>query len=381
MKRRVIFIIDGLGMGGAERLMIPMLRHLSREVFEPRVCVLQQKHGNPIAEDIRALDIPVDYLPVRRLRDLTAVPRMIRYLRDMGADLVHTQLEFANVIGNISARLMRLPSVCTVHVLPSEGSNIKRGLHQRLEGFILRSLCDRVIAVAEGPRQAHLAATGASPAQVITIYNGIDLSIFTDFDRAAARSAVRQELGIPQDARVLITVAVLRPEKGIEYMLRALPSILAVEPNAWYLIVGDGPRRSELLAEVERCGIQGRAIFAGMRSDIPRILAAGDLFVLPSLTEALPTVLAEAMAARLPIVASAVGGVAEMVVDGGNGRLVEPRDVEALSRACRDLLSDPAILRSMGEKGWEIANQKFSVQQEVVHLKDLYLELIEQYEK
>ena len=87
--------------------MIPMLRHLSREVFEPRVCVLQQKNGNPIAEDIRALDIPVDFLPVRHLRDLTAVPRMIRYLRDSGTDLVHTQLEFANVIGNLSAKLKR----------------------------------------------------------------------------------------------------------------------------------------------------------------------------------------------------------------------------------------------------------------------------------
>ncbi|MGE5248940.1 MAG: glycosyltransferase [Bacteroidota bacterium] len=377
MKRTIVYVIDGLSMGGAERLMIHILRYLDRQVFEARVCVLQQKDGNPVGEDIRSLGVQVDSLPVRRLRDLTAIPRIAGYLRRVRADLVHTQLEFANVLGTLAARLVRVPSVSTIHVLPSVEARLKGNLHHRLEAFVLRNFCDRVIAVSEGARQLHIAATRSRPAQVITIYNGIDLANFTTLDRASARSSIRQELNIPETASVLTTVAVLRPEKGIQYMLEALPGILEVHPDAWYLIAGDGSHRAELMNQAEALSPAGHVVFAGMRRDVPRILAASDIFVLPTLTEALPTVLAEAMASHLPIIASPVGGVPEMVADGVNGRLVASRDVAGLADACTAMLSDRRSSEEMGERGWQIVSEKFSIPLQVERLKQLYLELID----
>jgi glycosyltransferase involved in cell wall biosynthesis len=380
-KYKIAYLIDGLSMGGAERLMVPILKHLSRNDFEPYVCALQLKDGNPLAEEIRALRVSVDCLHIKYLRDLDGLPKVVGYLKRMGADLVHTQLEMSDILGNLSAKLLRLPSVCTIHVMPSLDVKTKTKLHQKVEWFALRRFCDRVIAVSEEARQYHIAISGASPKQVSTIYNGIDISDFQGMDQAHERAAVRAEFGIPSDAKVFVTVAVLRPQKGIQFMVQALPAVRAVFPNTYYLIVGSGMHRETLLEEAQKNGVNDRVIFAGMRKDIPRLLTASDVFVLPTLTEALPTVLAEAMAAKLPIVATPVGGIPEMITEGQNGCFVQPEDVAGLANACIHLMNDSQKRLSMGARGWEIVNETFNVERQVDRLKQLYLEQIQSYGK
>ncbi len=376
-KYNISFLIDGLGMGGAERMMIPILKQLRGEDFEPRVAVFQVREGNPIAKDLQALGITVDYFPVPYLRDLGAIPRLVKYFKQTGADLVHLQLELADTLGSVASRLARIPSVSTLHTMPSQDMSLKTWAHQTIEFWSLRLFCDRVISVAEEARKFHLKISGASEKKNITIYNGIDLTRFAHLD--GARDALRRELGIPSDAEVLITLAVLREPKGIQFMIEAMPAILAARPNAYYLVAGDGSHRAALEEHASRAGVERRVVFAGMRSDVPRVLAASDVFVLPTLTEALPTVLAEAMACRLPIVASAVGGVPEMVADGVNGKLVQPARPEELTRACVELLSNPALREQMSQRGWEIVNDKFNVEGQVERLKNLYRGLIKQY--
>jgi glycosyltransferase involved in cell wall biosynthesis len=378
---KIAYLIDGLSMGGAERLMVPIVGYLSRAHFAPCVCALQSKDGNPMAEELRALGVPVECLNIKHLRDLDAIPRLTRYLKNVGADLVHTQLEAANILGNISAKLLRLPSVCTIHVMPSLHVKTKTKLHQKVEWFALRRFCDQVISVSEEARQYHIEISGSSSKQVTTIYNGIDLSPFLDMNYALEREAVRAELGIPRDAQVLTTVAVLRPPKGIQFMIGALPAILAAHPNTYYLVVGSGTHRDSLIEEASRAGVSEQVIFAGMRRDVPRLMAASDVFILPTLTEALPTVLAEAMAAKLPIVASRVGGIPEMVTDARNGVLLEPEDSAALARACIQLLNSPERRFAMGQEGHRIVNQKFSIERQVHQLKELYLDLLHAYGK
>lgn len=380
-KYKIAYLIDGLSMGGAERLMVPILKHLSRAYFDPYVCAMQSKDGNPMADEIRALGVPVECLNIKHLRELDAIPRLTHYLKSIRADLVHTQLEAANILGNISAKLLRLPSVCTIHVMPSLDVRTKTKMHQRVEWFTLRHFCDRVISVSEEARQYHIKISGSSEEQVTTIYNGIDLSAFSDMDYARERSSVRTELGIPLDADVLVTVAVLRPPKGIQFLIRAMPAILASHPNTYYLIVGSGSHREALMEEAGKAGVNERVVFAGMRKDVPRLLAASDIFVLPTLTEALPTVLAEAMAARLPLIASRVGGIPEMITNGQNGFLTEPEDLKGLASACIHLLKNREERAAMGAEGWRMVHQKFSIKRQVEQLRDLYLEQLHAYGK
>jgi len=378
-KYNIVYLIDVLGVGGAERMMVPILQNLSRDDFSPSVCVFRVKDGNPIANDLQRIGVPVDFLPIPYLRYPPAITRLWRYVRDKDADLVHTQLEFADTLGNFVAKLHRLPSVSTIHTLPSQDMSTKAKAHQQLEWFSLRKFCNRVIAVSNEARAYHLQIGGARENQMITIYNGIDMTIFDGLE--SERDSVRHELGIPQDAQLLTTVAVLREPKGIQFMLQALPKIIESVPQAYYLIVGDGPYANTLRREADKLPQRKHIIFAGMRKDVPRCLAASDIFVLPTLTEALPTVLAEAMASRLPIVASAVGGVPEMITNGQNGFLVAPSASERLAEACLALLSNTEHRQAIGARGWQIAHDKFDIRCQVEQLKNLYLELIAQYEK
>lgn len=378
-KFNIVYLIDGLGMGGAERLLVPMLKTLDRSVFNPRVCVFQVRNGNPIADQLRTINVPVDLLPIPRLRDITAIPRLYAYLKKTRADLAHTQLEFADTLGNFTAKLLRLPTVTTLHTMTRSEANIKSRLHECTELFALRNFCDVVISVSEEARQFYLQASKTPLEKTRVIYNGIDLSAYADLDARRERASICEEFNLPSNATLLTTVAVLREPKGIQFMIEALPIIAAERPDVYYLIVGDGVYRSELERAAAESAGRARIIFAGQRNDIPQILSASDLFILPTLTEALPTVLAEAMAAQTPIVASRVGGIPEMVTDGVNGSLIAPGSPGELARACVDLLSNPQRMKSMEIEGLRIVRAKFDVCGQVEELKRLYLQLMAPY--
>jgi glycosyltransferase involved in cell wall biosynthesis len=378
----IVYMIDGLGLGGAERLMIPLLANLDRQSFSPRVCVFQVRNGNPIAEDLKALGVAVDLLPIPYLRDLTALPRLFHYLRETQADLVHTQLEFANILGNLAARVARIPSVCTVHTIPSqEDMRTKTRLHQDVEFFCLRNFCDMVISVSDEAQRFHMDVGRMAARKTTTIYNGIDLARFSAEAQQADPQSVRREFGIPAASPLLITVAVLRELKGIQFMIRAMPGILVERPDVHYLIVGSGDHQARLVEEAQKQGVGDRVIFAGARKDIPALLSAADLFVLPTLTEALPTVLAEAMAVCLPILASRVGGVPEMVTDGVNGRLLPPGDPSHLAAACLEMLEFPAERAALGARGRAVVEQKFDVRVQAEQLQNLYRRLLDEHGK
>ena len=164
--------------------------------------------------------------------------------------------------------------------------------------------------------------------------------------------------------------------RGIQFMLDAMPAVLTAVPDAHYLIVGDGDYRPELEAQVAQLAIGERIHFAGQRSDVADLLAASDLFVLPTLTDALPTVLMEAMALHLPLLATAVGGVPEMVENGDNGLLVPPGSADQLAQATIALLQDEAKRREMGENGRLLVEQKFNIQRQAAELALLYRTLL-----
>lgn len=379
-KFNIVFLIDGLGWGGAERLMIPILANMDRRLFSVRVGVFQVRNGNPIADDLRALGIPVDLIPVPYMRDLTAVSRITAYLKDVNADLIHAQLELGDILGGLAALRMRLPIVSTLHTMPSQDMSLKSRMHQEVEYFCLRHFFNMVISVSDEARQFHKEIGKLPDRKTCTIYNGIDLSHFP-VSPQSNREAVLREFNIPAASTVLITVAVLRELKGIQYMIRALPEILSVHPDLYYLIAGSGDFQSALMDEAARVGVSERVVFAGARKDVPALMSASDIFILPTLTEALPTVLAEAMAASLPILASRVGGVPEMVEDGINGKMVAPADPQQLANVCTDMLRDPDALVKMGLAGRQIVEEKFNVRVQVDKLQALYQSLITSYGK
>lgn len=366
---RVLYLIDSLGPGGAEHLLAAYLPFLRRAGVVPTVIALQDQQGNPLARRIEAQGIPVAELGIRRLRQRGAFGRVRRAIAAAGPEVVHTQLEFAAVLGIPAARRLHLPAVATLHTLDAPAPRSRLALHFRLMAWALRR-ARRVIAVSEITRQHYLERARLRPERVVTMYNGIDPTTFQTGPEV--RAAVRAEFGLAPDAQVLVTVAVQREPKGIQYMLEALPQVAEAFPAVRYLLVGDGPYRPALEEQEARLGLSHRVVFTGARDDVARLLAAADLFVLPSLTEALPTVVAEAMAAGLPIVATTVGGIPEMVRHGEAALLVPPQDPEALASAVTRLLANPRQAAAMGRSGRRLAASRFDIRTQAQALADDY---------
>jgi glycosyltransferase involved in cell wall biosynthesis len=362
---RVLYLIDSLGRGGAEVLLTAYLGQMAQRGVDPIVIALQNRGGNPTAREIEALGIPVVDLGIERLRQRGAYRQVVAAIERSQPDLVHTQLEFSNILGAAAASRLGLPVVSTLHSLEEPRALSRAWLRMHVMAWSLRRHANRVIAVSDHARAHHLRHLRLPGDLVQTIYNGID----TDRFRSDVPDA-RAELGIPPDVPLIVTVAVLRPPKGIDLMLRAMPEV----PDAHYLIVGDGEARLALEAETARLGLGDRVTFAGARADIPVMLATADLFVLPSLTEALPTVIAEAMAAGLPVVATDVGGTTEMV-DADTGIVVDAGDADQLANAVRSLLADPIRAGDMGRTGREIAARRFDLHNQAGRLIDEYRRL------
>ena len=361
-------------MGGAERLAATFARRHDAARFELRVVCLKVIDGNPLARELEAAGVSVETLGARNLRDPAAFRRLVRLIRDEGIDVIHAHLTYAEVWGRMAGWLTRRPVVSTVHVLRYTNPNDPGGRDRAVEslaGFVRRHFGGAVVAVSDALRR-RLIDGGLPAGRVVTVRNGIELGDFVvaeDFPRASRRA----EFGIPADAPVAVTLAVLREGKGHDLLVEAARRVLARLPEAHFLVVGGGPLEGELRRRVEEEGLGGNVHLTGMRGDAAEMLALGDVFVLPSSQfDALPTAVMEASASGLPVVAVARGGAAELVVNNETGLIVPTPDADALADSMFELLSDPARARAMGERGRAWARAEFGADVWVGRLQSLY---------
>jgi glycosyltransferase involved in cell wall biosynthesis len=244
----------------------------------------------------------------------------------------------------------------------------------RLRSYLLhraaRHAYDRAILVADALRPLFQEQYGMPPESTVTIHNGVVLGKY----RRTERQALRKRLLWPQDAPIILMVAVLRRGKGHDAILEALPDIIRGVPKVQLVFVGDGPLRPKI--ERDAAALASQVVMLGERHDVADLMAAADVVVLPSESEALPTVLLEAAAAGCPVVASAVGGVGEIVDDGVTGILVPARDEKALAAAIVHILSDPELGERMGQAARAKAESQFSIAIQAKRTLEVYHQLV-----
>lgn len=371
---KITHVIDSLGPGGAERLLVAYAPRLAKLGFDVDVVVLHDKQGNFMLPALVEAGIPVTHLPVDRLRRLDQIANFHREMRRSAPDLIHAHLEFASILSSVNGWLTGTPVVATLHTLDAPALGNRRDTRRWLMYRTLASFADRVICLTRA--NAEIAQrTGLGRAQIMVLPNGVEADDF-DAPPKTSRAALRQQLGIPETAPLAVAVCVLRPEKALDRLLMAFPEVVRALPDAQLLIVGDGPMMAPLKALAAQGGLAAKVHFAGYRKDVADVMRAADVFVLPTIFDAQPTVIMEAMAARLPVVATTIAGIPDMVEDGVFGTLVPPDDVPALATALTDLLADPARGRQMGEAGRERVVAEFSIDRQIARLGALYDDLI-----
>ncbi|HEX2835408.1 MAG TPA: glycosyltransferase family 4 protein [Thermoanaerobaculia bacterium] len=348
---RLLWLIDSLTVGGAESLIVPFAR---KQQHELTVACLTTIQGNAIARELEKEGIAVVNLESKNLRDWRAFRRLSRLARERRFELIHAHLTYASIWGALLSRRTGIPCVATLHVAPPARGRDR--IKDRLMRFALNRWAARTIAVSAALREKYLAAGGLDPAKLLVAHNGIAIERFA-------------HNGSPAHGRQLMTVSVLRPGKGIEVLIEALTKI----PSATLMVVGDGPMREEWAALAQRFGVAGRIQWLGYRNDVETLLPRADLFVLPSLDDAFPTVLLEAMAAGVPVVATRVGGIPEIVDDGVTGKLVPPNDAAALAAAINALLD--ADTSGMRDAARTRARERFSTEAWIARLDAIYAEV------
>lgn len=364
-RARVMLVVETLGMGGMEQVVVTLARALDRERFAPEILCL--KEAGPLAEVARDHAIPVHgigYVPGSP--DYLAFTKVARVLRERRVSVVHSHNTCAFIFGTLGARLAGVPTI--VH------TDHARAFPDRFRyvatEHLLSHLVYRVVGVSAPTTEALHRHEWIPRRKLVTVPNGIDRSRYTaQVDRTQARRA----LGIAPDAPVIGLGARLTEQKGLEYLLRALPPVIARHAGAVLLVAGDGPQRPALEALAADLGVAPSVRFLGMRDDIAALLRACDVYALPSVWEGLPMAVLEAMAAGLPVVASDVGGVGTAVQHQVTGLLVPPRDPARLADALLAVLGDRVLRRRLGEEGRRVFQRRFTAEAMARAYEALYL--------
>jgi glycosyltransferase involved in cell wall biosynthesis len=355
---RVVHVINGEHFGGIERA-VALLATACGRVSPSVVCLM----GDDEARVRAAMrGCPVEVVRMRHRADVTAAVRLARVARASGCDLLHAHTLRAALVAAAAARLARVPVVATLHspIARDTEDDARNRRNLRVQRRLFRWIAGH-IAVSEGIREEAIRA-GAAPASVTVIRNGIDIARYAGGDPRALRGVLDPW---PADAPLVGTHALLRPRKGLDVLIRAIPLIAQPVPSARFVIAGNAETPAyelELRALAGDLGVADRIAFVGFRDDVADVLAALDVFVMPSLYgEGTPFAVLEAMAAARCIVATRTEGIVETVTDGETGALVPSGDPEALAHALVAVLTDDRRRRALGENARRAALTHFAV--------------------
>ena len=361
MKIPVLLLVRELDLGGSERQMTEIALSLDRARFEPHVGTFRPMGLR--GDQLRAAGVPVVHFPVHSFRSIAALAgawQLGRYIRRHNVQLVHS----------FDAPLTIYGMPVTKYFTTAKAVSSQRG-HRDLTPEVHRllrwtdHLVDGIVVNCQYLR-GHLIDDEHVPERLIHVcYNGIDLEQF--HWALSPRPA-----SLPEDALVIGVVCALRPEKGLTTLLDAFARVRPLRKEMKLAIVGSGSMLVQLQDHAKKAGIFDDCVWEPATPNVPAWLCTFDIFVLPSLSEALSNSLMEAMACRCPVVASNVGGIPELVTHGERGLLFEPRNVEALAQALRRLIEDAALRRSLADAGERFIRNGFSRKSSANRMAEIY---------
>jgi len=362
---RVLYLSHAFAVGGAEEMVLNLVRHLPPQYVPAVACIHE---AGPIGLEIERTGVPFKVLGLKPgvLRPFDVL-RLRDFLYECQPDIVHTFLLTGSLYGRFAAMMARVPVVIGTEVNVYEK---KRKLHALAERWLMRDT-DAVVASAESVRDFYIKQVKADPSKVEVIYNAVD---WAQLQATVSRAEMRASIDVPLDAPLLTIIARLTEQKGHRILLDAL--VRSDLARAHLLVVGDGPLRQSLESQAANLGLSARVRFVGARRDLGNILAATDVFVMPSFWEGLPLAMVLAMGAGVPVVATRVAGIPEVVQDGVTGLLVPPGDSGELGAALSRVVNDDTTRVLLGQAARAFVGPRFGVDGYVHSVTALYDRLL-----
>ncbi len=365
MRTDVLHLIDSGGMYGAEKVVLTLLKELQDSQYPGILgCIRENENERlQIASEAEKEGIRVQYFTMRRGLSFSGLQNIRKFIEDQDLNLVHSHGYKSNIFLSLLPG-RNFKAVSTVHGWAKQSAGMKGKLYEFLDALALKRM-NKVIAVSKAVLK-DLAERGLKRDRVNLIYNGIKINTdISFFDRLS----IRQKYGIPPDVFVIGAVGRLSQVKGHSYLIEAMPSILKERPDCRLVIAGDGPLNKDLEFLIKKLNLAGNVKLPGYVGEIEPFLAMIDLFAMPSLSEGLPISLLEAVASGKPVLASAVGGIPEVIHSSDHGILVPPADSSSIAGAVKSLFSEKDRMQRMSTLGREFVRSQFSS----VRMADDYL--------
>ncbi len=366
---KILFVIDSLGFGGAERQLVELVKGLDKARYEIHVVSLLEKNMG-YADIVTSIDIEVRYFPRAYKLELAGpLFALVRYIREHEIDLVHTFMNMGSLFGGLAAKITRRPVICSA-IRDAMDSSLKAKCLKRF----LAVIADFFVA---NSRAGFANRFKKTKPHFRVVYNGVDFSRFEDQDDK--NTSLKENLEIARFGHVIGMVGSLSHNKDQETLLQAASIILKAFPDAGFLLVGDGEMRPVLKNMVQSLGLQNHVVFAGFRKDVDNIYSLLDVCVLLTNTrmhlEGIPNAVIEAMACDVPVVASDGGGTPEIVRSNETGILVPPGNPVATAEAIIHILSSPSEANLLAQEAKIFVKEIFSLERYVREYELLYNEL------
>ncbi len=365
----VLAVIDHLALGGAEMLLGQFAAAAPGAGIRLQVVQLEDRDGSPAAAPLIDAGVQPVSLKLGGRPSVHDVRALRSHIRAVKPDIVHTHLGTADFIGGIAARSLGVPAVATIHAVRQRNSGMTRA-KDAVFTFSQRCCAARVIVVSDSARRAYLRESPGMEDRVVRIYNGVDFPA-----APGSGAAVRAEFGLAPDDLVVGMVSALRPEKGHDVALRAIALLREHFPEVRLLIAGRGAYAEELARLAAPLGES--VVLAGARTNVASVFDALDVCLHPSRMDAFPTTLIEALAASVPVLATAVGGIPEIIDDGSTGVLVHaPPSPEEIALALGSLLADPVRRVALAAAGRVAYEDRFTAGPWAQRTRGLYDEVL-----
>lgn len=365
MRKVILHFSTSSGPGGAEHLVNKLARGFNEHSFRSLVCLFRPGW---LQEQCKSDGISTRVIPNKGSFDLVWLWRFLRLIRKEQIQLIHAHEFDAIVHGTLAAVIARIPLVATIH-----GKNYYWENTIRRMAYRLVSRYAHIVTVSEDLKGFVTQRTGIATGRIRVVYNGVDS--FPDIE-PNEQTQLRHEIGLDDNDQIVGAVGSLYPVKGHRYLIEAVPAIIRACPRARFLLIGRGAQETQLKDQVKELGIERYVHFLGLREDIGKLLSIMDVFALPSLSEGLSVATLEAMASAKPVVATRVGGNAELVAEGETGMLVPSEDSDALAEHITELLLNRMHARTLGQNGRARVEKRFRMSIMLNEYRKLYEEAL-----